>query len=173
MGCGASRDSGDWVKVKTTGGATIVVHKDTLKPKASAAAVAKAKEERAAQAALAAQAAQAAQAAAAVECVPVPPPPPPPGGADAPSPSPAPAPPPAVTRLGVTLRGLRRIRQRLREFFGEERYSKVSTSEVNAEWVQVVTRDRRVRLAEAPELMDPADVGTPLYFISGMGACST
>ncbi|KAG2489809.1 hypothetical protein HYH03_011758 [Edaphochlamys debaryana] len=71
----------------------------------------------------------------------------------------------AVTRKGITLRGLERVRGLLRELYGP-RYDTMSTAEVNREWVKVVTADRRCRLVEARELVALEDVARPMYFIS-------
>lgn len=43
----------------------------------------------------------------------------------------------AVVSKGISLRGLRKLRQTLREFFGEQRYATISTDGVNTEWVKV------------------------------------
>ncbi len=40
---------------------------------------------------------------------------------------------------GITLRGLRLLRHRLQEFFGEGRYASITTAQVNTEFVQVRT----------------------------------
>ncbi|KAG2448525.1 hypothetical protein HYH02_006416 [Chlamydomonas schloesseri] len=67
--------------------------------------------------------------------------------------------------MGITLRGLRKLRTRLRLTFGEE-YETMSTAEVNARWVKEVTRERQCRLLEVGHIMDAEDVAAPMYFIS-------
>ncbi|KAG2490965.1 hypothetical protein HYH03_010641 [Edaphochlamys debaryana] len=74
----------------------------------------------------------------------------------------------ATVGKGVSLRGLRRIRDMVMAHFGAERYATVTTTEVNYEWVRHVTASRKCRVVEVPGLLeDPhEDVGRPLYFIS-------
>ncbi|KAG2422635.1 hypothetical protein HXX76_015873 [Chlamydomonas incerta] len=69
----------------------------------------------------------------------------------------------ATTRLGITLRGLRRLRAVLRERFGLG-FDNMSTAEVNEKWVEVVTAQRRCRLLEMGEWVDEDDVAPPTYF---------
>ncbi|KAG2422132.1 hypothetical protein HXX76_016255, partial [Chlamydomonas incerta] len=71
----------------------------------------------------------------------------------------------ATTRLGITLRGLRRLRAVLRERFGLG-FDNMSTAEVNEKWVEVVTAQRRCRLLEMGEWVDEDDVAPPTYFVS-------
>ncbi len=71
----------------------------------------------------------------------------------------------ATTRMGITLRGLRKIRQGLQSMFGE-RYGSMSTADVNREWIEEVTGERRVRLLEMREFVAPEDVVPPDYFVS-------
>ncbi|GIL88536.1 hypothetical protein Vretifemale_16496, partial [Volvox reticuliferus] len=85
--------------------------------------------------------------------------------------APEPKLPPALATVGkgVSLRGLRKVRAAIREHFGDERYSSVSTTEVCHQWVKAVTAPAgKCRLVELPGLLDPADgdVGRPMYFIS-------
>jgi hypothetical protein len=72
----------------------------------------------------------------------------------------------ATTRLGISLRGLRQLEELLVEGFGWERFKAMTTRDVTKEWVLEVTKERRCRLLELPGLVDAADVGPPLYFIS-------
>ncbi|KAG2444913.1 hypothetical protein HXX76_001649 [Chlamydomonas incerta] len=67
--------------------------------------------------------------------------------------------------MGVTLRGLRKLRTRLRLTFGDE-YETMSTAEVNARWVKEVTKERQCRLLEMGQVVDADDVAQPMYFIS-------
>ncbi|KAG2452669.1 hypothetical protein HYH02_002902 [Chlamydomonas schloesseri] len=72
-----------------------------------------------------------------------------------------------TTRLGITLRGLRRLRRRLEEHFGgPDAFSAVSTADVNFKWVRPVTADRACRLLEAREEVAAEDVAPPSYFVS-------
>ncbi|KAG2427875.1 hypothetical protein HXX76_012195 [Chlamydomonas incerta] len=72
-----------------------------------------------------------------------------------------------TTRLGITLRGLRRLRRRLEDHFGgPEAFRSVSTADVNFKWVRPVTADRACRLLEAREEVAAEDVAPPAYFIS-------
>ncbi|KAG2439063.1 hypothetical protein HYH02_006590 [Chlamydomonas schloesseri] len=71
----------------------------------------------------------------------------------------------ATTRLGITLRGLRRLVERLRGVFGDD-WESQSTADVNTKWVEVVTLERRCRLVEMGEWVAAADVAPPSYFIS-------
>ncbi|KAG2429918.1 hypothetical protein HXX76_010698 [Chlamydomonas incerta] len=71
----------------------------------------------------------------------------------------------ATTRLGITLRGLRKIAALLRAQFGEA-FEDMSTADVNMRYVELVTERRRCRLVELAEVVAPADVSPPLYFIS-------
>lgn len=71
----------------------------------------------------------------------------------------------ATSKLGINLRGLRRIRAILMKLYGDEFWS-MSTVDVNTKWVEVVTLTRRCRLLEIQELVDPQDVAAPQYFIS-------
>ncbi|KXZ53022.1 hypothetical protein GPECTOR_8g39 [Gonium pectorale] len=73
----------------------------------------------------------------------------------------------AASRLGITLRGLRRLFARLRERFGADQLAGMSTSELMRAYVLPATEARRCRLLElAPEEVDPEDVAPPKYFIS-------
>ncbi|KAG2491745.1 hypothetical protein HYH03_009908 [Edaphochlamys debaryana] len=72
----------------------------------------------------------------------------------------------ANMRLGVTLRGLRRLREQLVAFFGQERFPTVNTNQVKDEFVAPLTAERRCRLVELPGMVDPEDQGPPMYFIS-------
>eukprot|EP00198_Chlamydomonas_reinhardtii_P000796 XP_001690131.1 flagellar associated protein [Chlamydomonas reinhardtii] len=67
--------------------------------------------------------------------------------------------------MGITLRGLRKLRTRLRLTFGDE-YETMSTAEVNARWVKEVTKERQCRLLEMGQIVDAEDVVQPMYFIS-------
>ncbi|PNH00576.1 hypothetical protein TSOC_013598, partial [Tetrabaena socialis] len=71
----------------------------------------------------------------------------------------------ATARLGITLRGLRKVEQLLRERFGPE-FEGMSTTEVNKRWVEEVTAPKLCRLMEMAELVDPSDVARPAYFLS-------
>ncbi|PNH05496.1 hypothetical protein TSOC_008245, partial [Tetrabaena socialis] len=71
----------------------------------------------------------------------------------------------ATAQLGITLRGLRKVEQLLRERFGPK-FEAMSTAEVNSCWVEVVTAPKLCRLLEMVELVDPKDVAPPAYFLS-------
>ncbi|GFR41512.1 hypothetical protein Agub_g2207, partial [Astrephomene gubernaculifera] len=72
----------------------------------------------------------------------------------------------AVVRMGISLRGLRKLRSQVREFLGPERYALASTADVNSQWVQAVTAALQCRLVELPGLVEPEDLGVPMYFVS-------
>ncbi|KAG2449768.1 hypothetical protein HYH02_005293 [Chlamydomonas schloesseri] len=75
----------------------------------------------------------------------------------------------AASKLGITLRGLRRLLGRLQQRFGVEALAAMSTTQVMERYVQEVTRPRRCRLLElaAPGgEVEPSDVAPPVYFIS-------
>ncbi|KAG2423194.1 hypothetical protein HXX76_010962 [Chlamydomonas incerta] len=75
----------------------------------------------------------------------------------------------ATVGKGVSLRGLRKVRDAIRAHFGPERYASVSTAEVCQRWVKPLTaRHGRCRLVEVPGLLDVGggEVGRPLYFLS-------
>ena len=73
----------------------------------------------------------------------------------------------AVVALGVSLRGLRRLRARLADHFAAEGpFDQVTTTQVCMEWVRPATAASKCRAAEDPALIDPSDVGPPAYFIS-------
>ncbi|KXZ55724.1 hypothetical protein GPECTOR_2g1274 [Gonium pectorale] len=72
----------------------------------------------------------------------------------------------ATVSKAVSLRGLRRLRDRVRAFFGPEAYPSVSTTQVTMEWVKSVTAGHKCRVAEMRELVAREDVGPPAYFIS-------
>ncbi|KXZ47607.1 hypothetical protein GPECTOR_34g766 [Gonium pectorale] len=72
----------------------------------------------------------------------------------------------ATTRLGITLRGLRRLRSHLIGVLGAEAFHSLSTADLNIKWIEAVTYERRCRLLEIPDLVDAADVAPPSYFIS-------
>lgn len=71
----------------------------------------------------------------------------------------------ATTRLGITLGGLRKLRAKLIESFGEDAYARIPSSDLNL-WVEDVTAARKCRLLEMPEIVEPEDVLPPNYFIS-------
>ncbi|KAG2452109.1 hypothetical protein HYH02_003143 [Chlamydomonas schloesseri] len=83
-------------------------------------------------------------------------------------------PPPLPAKLatvgkGVSLRGLRKVREAIRAHFGPGKYASVSTAEVCQRWVKPLTaKHGRCRLVEVPGLLDPGagEVGRPLYFLS-------
>ncbi|GIL56284.1 hypothetical protein Vafri_11626 [Volvox africanus] len=80
-------------------------------------------------------------------------------------------PPPAsdpvtVTRLGITLSGLRKLYDALRDRFGPQRLWGMSTEELARVWVAETTSGQRCRLLEAAGIVDPCDVAPPVYFIS-------
>ncbi|GLC68303.1 hypothetical protein PLESTF_000673900 [Pleodorina starrii] len=88
-----------------------------------------------------------------------------------PSPPAAPSDPLAVTRLGITPRGLRKLYASLQERFGPQRLWSMTTEELAALWVaEEAAAGRRCRLLESPgvagALIDTVDVAPPTYFIS-------
>ncbi|PNH11034.1 WD repeat domain-containing protein [Tetrabaena socialis] len=73
--------------------------------------------------------------------------------------------PAAATQLGITLRGLRKLRELwLNEF--KEAFSSMSTDDVNKQWIMKVTSPGQCRLLELQEAVDPAEVAAPMYFVS-------
>ncbi|PNH06905.1 hypothetical protein TSOC_006680 [Tetrabaena socialis] len=70
-----------------------------------------------------------------------------------------------TSQLGITLRGLRKLKTILAERFGDK-FKDMSTAEVNTNWVEVVTAQQACRLVEMAELVAPEDVAPPMYFIS-------
>ncbi|KAG2433318.1 hypothetical protein HXX76_008384 [Chlamydomonas incerta] len=71
-----------------------------------------------------------------------------------------------TTRLGITLRGLRKLRQTLEDHFGVDQFATLTTGDCKSLWVESVTKARRCRLVQFEGIVDPADVAPPLYFIS-------
>ncbi|PNH07719.1 hypothetical protein TSOC_005803 [Tetrabaena socialis] len=71
-----------------------------------------------------------------------------------------------TARLGVTLRGLLKLKVILIEKFGAAAFLEMSTADVNTKWVEEVTAERQCRLVEMEELVAPEDVAPPIYFIS-------
>ncbi|PNH07715.1 Vegetative incompatibility protein HET-E-1 [Tetrabaena socialis] len=71
-----------------------------------------------------------------------------------------------TARLGITLRGLLKLKSVLIEKFGAAAFLDMSTADVNTEWVEEVTAERQCRLVEMEELVAPEDVAPPMYFIS-------
>lgn len=55
------------------------------------------------------------------------------------SPQPYPAAPPSPTCLGITLRGIRRVREALIRTYGSSRFEQMSTADVNFQWVRPLT----------------------------------
>lgn len=72
----------------------------------------------------------------------------------------------ATTRLGISLRGFKRLKEQLEQHFGAERLKEMTTAEANAGWVEVVTAASRSRLVQLQQCVAPEDVGPPTYFIS-------
>ncbi|GFR51163.1 hypothetical protein Agub_g13520, partial [Astrephomene gubernaculifera] len=94
----------------------------------------------------------------------------------------------ATVTKGISLRGLRKVREALRKHFGEKRYPSVTTADVCSKWVKPITAAAgKCRLVEVPGLLTHAgggsgaggagaggggaggegeDVGVPQYFIS-------
>ncbi|EFJ40133.1 hypothetical protein VOLCADRAFT_100103 [Volvox carteri f. nagariensis] len=85
---------------------------------------------------------------------------------EAPPPSTPPANPLSVTQLGITLRGLRKLYDSLRERFGSHRLWAMSTEELVRMWVMEITGSRQCRLLEVSDLVDANDVAPPTYFVS-------
>ncbi|GIM15944.1 hypothetical protein Vretimale_18603, partial [Volvox reticuliferus] len=81
-------------------------------------------------------------------------------------PPPPPSDPLAVTRLGITLSGLRKLYDTLRDRFGPQRLWNMSTEELARAWVAETTAGERCRLLEGAGILDPGDVQPPVYFIS-------
>ncbi|KAG2491803.1 hypothetical protein HYH03_009963 [Edaphochlamys debaryana] len=71
----------------------------------------------------------------------------------------------AVTRLGITLGGLRRLRAKLQHKFAAK-YKTISTADVNRLWVEEVTKRRKCRLVELEAEVHASEVRPPMYFIS-------
>ncbi len=72
----------------------------------------------------------------------------------------------ATTRLGITVRGIRRVREVLIRTFGASRYEEMSTADVYVQWVKPMSFPSRCRLVELREVVPAEDVGQPMYFIS-------
>jgi hypothetical protein len=92
----------------------------------------------------------------------------------------------AVEHLGISLRGVRRLRDRLVELCADaERspfreactllgrecpavrlFEELTTTQLVHLWIKREDVTGTRRMAEVPELIDPADVGPPTYFIS-------
>jgi hypothetical protein len=81
---------------------------------------------------------------------------------------------PATTGLGISLRGLQQLQAHLQGLFGNESFSFMATRDINTKWVKEVTAVRKCRLLELelPGLVEPDDVGPPMYFISHACASS-
>ena len=87
---------------------------------------------------------------------------------------------PEATQRGISLRGLRKLRDKVKqlcsqgEIFGSHEgedyvvkdFDELTTTRFVYGWVKrhEVTGDER--LADCPDLIDPADIGVPLYFVS-------
>lgn len=84
---------------------------------------------------------------------------------DAPAATEPPEDPLATTRLGITLRGLRKLRKTLEDHFGVEEFATLTTGDCKSRWVESVTKARRCRLVQFEAVVDPDDVAPPLYFI--------
>ena len=72
----------------------------------------------------------------------------------------------ATTRLGITLRGFRRLKQLLVDSLSEEGFETFSTADVMVGWVRPSTAAGRKRLLESREHLPAADIRPPHYFIS-------
>ncbi|KAG2492079.1 hypothetical protein HYH03_009575 [Edaphochlamys debaryana] len=72
----------------------------------------------------------------------------------------------ATTRLGITLRGLRRLRDTLVQEYGAEAFASMTTADVNFGWVRRVTAEAKCRLLEQGSVVAAEDVAPPQYFIS-------
>jgi hypothetical protein len=95
-------------------------------------------------------------------------------------------PTPETAKLGITLRGLRKLRARLKEDFDvgtvfnpvcvveadwPDRVEDLRTEQVNTAWVEVVSLASKKRLIELPEYVPPEDVAPPQMFISHACEC--
>ena len=92
---------------------------------------------------------------------------------------------PETARLGITLRGLRRLRALLTEDFSAGRVQRpagdaadwpptvegLRTEQVNTCWVEVVTKGDLKRLVQLEQYVDPSDVAPPQLFISHACEC--
>lgn len=70
----------------------------------------------------------------------------------------------AVTKLGISLRAVRKLRELVEEHFGAGNRD-VTTTQVVQDFVKVTTDPTKCRLAEMATIVDPEDVGRPMYFI--------
>ncbi|PNH03143.1 WD repeat domain-containing protein, partial [Tetrabaena socialis] len=72
-----------------------------------------------------------------------------------------------TTQLGITLRGLHKLRGILQKEF-KEAFGSMSTEDVNEQWIKKMTgrHGGGTRLLEVQEVVDPADIAKPMYFVS-------